>query len=36
MALDAADVKGFEDFMASYVPVLAAEKAAVETLKVNS
>ena len=36
MAPDAADVKGFEDFMASYVPVLAAEKAAVETLKVNS
>ena len=36
MAPDAADVRGFEDFMASYVPVLAAEKAAVETLKVNS
>ncbi|MDO4475981.1 MAG: FGGY-family carbohydrate kinase [Lachnospiraceae bacterium] len=36
LAPDAADVAGFEKFMASYVPVLAAEKAAVENLKVES
>jgi len=36
MAPDPADIAGFEEFMKSYVPVLAAERAAVETLKVNS
>lgn len=36
MAPDAADITGFEGFMANYIPVLAAEKAAVETLKVES
>lgn len=36
LAPDPADVKGFEEFMEVYIPVLAAEKAAVETLKVNS
>lgn len=36
LAPDAADQAGFEEFMKAYVPTLAAEKAAVETLTVKS
>lgn len=36
MEPDAADEEGFREFMKDYIPVLAAEKAAVENMKVNS
>lgn len=36
MAPDAADVAGFDEFIKAYVAALPAEKAAVETIKVNS